>query len=54
MGHTSKNREDGVAKSDLNCGSLIQEVSKEKNFTIWPINLSCDIFVKNVADFSLG
>jgi hypothetical protein len=28
--------EDFVAVSDLNCADLAQEVSKEKNFNMWP------------------
>ena len=35
MGHPSRNMEDFVAESDLNCADLTQEVSVE-NFNIWP------------------
>jgi hypothetical protein len=32
MGHPSRNMEDFVAGSNLNCFDLAQEISKEKNF----------------------
>jgi hypothetical protein len=35
MGHPSRNMEDFVAGSDLNCIDLAQEISKEKNFRMW-------------------
>ena len=41
---------DLVAKSDLNCTDLAQEVSVEKNFSMWPRDC-CGILVKNVAAF---
>ena len=53
MGHTSMIREDRGAESDLNCGCLDQEVSEEKNVSMWPRDCSCDILVKNVAALCL-
>jgi hypothetical protein len=41
--------EDFVAESDLNCSDLAQEVSLEKNFSMWPRDYFCDILVKNVT-----
>ena len=35
MGHPSRNMEDLAAGSDLNCVDLAQEISKEKNFSMW-------------------
>jgi hypothetical protein len=35
MGHSSRNMEDFVAESNLNCTDLAQEVSEE-NFSMWP------------------
>jgi hypothetical protein len=35
----------------LNCADLAQEVSVEKNFSMWHRDCSCDIMVKNVAAF---
>jgi hypothetical protein len=35
MGHPSRNKEDIVAGSNLNCVDLAQEISKEKNFRMW-------------------
>jgi hypothetical protein len=49
MSYFSRNMEDFVTEGDLNCGSLAPEVSKEKNFNIWPRDCSCGILVKNVA-----
>jgi hypothetical protein len=51
MSHVSRNMEDFVAVSDLNCADLTQEVSMEKNFSMWPRNCFCVILVKNVATF---
>ena len=34
MGYPSRNMEDFVAESDLNCADLAQEVSVEKNFSM--------------------
>ena len=36
MDYPSRNREDYVAECDMNCADLAQEVSKEKNFNMWP------------------
>ena len=35
MGHPSRNMEDFVAGYNLNCVDLAQEISKEKNFSMW-------------------
>jgi hypothetical protein len=51
MGNPSRNMEDFVAKSDLNCGSLTLECLEEKNFNMGLKDCSCDILVKNVAAF---
>ena len=51
MGHPSRNMEDFVAGSDLNCVDLAQEISKEKNFRMWHKDWFCGILVKNVATF---
>jgi hypothetical protein len=39
------------AEDDLKCGDLAQEFSKEKIISVWPTDCSCDVLVKNVADF---
>jgi hypothetical protein len=51
IGHPSRNMEDFVAGSNLNCIDLAQEISKEKNFRIWYKDCFCDILVKNEATF---
>jgi hypothetical protein len=51
MGHPSRNMEDFVAGSNLNCVDLAQEISKEKNFRMWHKNCFCGILVKKVATF---
>ena len=43
--------EDSGADGYLNCGSLDQKVSEEKNFNMLPRNHSHDILVKNVTAF---
>jgi hypothetical protein len=43
--------EDFVAVNDLNCEDLAQEISLEKNFSMWPRGCFCGILVKNVAAF---
>lgn len=43
--------DDCGAESDLNCGFLAHEVSEKKNFSMWPIDCSCDILAKNVPAF---
>jgi hypothetical protein len=53
MGYPSRNTEDFVAVSDLNCTDLAQEVLEEKNFSTWPRDCFCGILVKNVAAFAL-
>jgi hypothetical protein len=50
MGHPSRNMEDFVAGSNLNCVDLAQEISK-KNFRMWHKDCFCHILVKNVATF---
>ena len=51
MGHPSRNMEDFVAGSGLNCVDLAQKISKEKNFRMWHKDCFCGIVVKNVATF---
>ena len=51
IGHLSRNMEDFVAGSDLNCIDMAQEISKEKNFRMWHKDCFCGILVKNVATF---
>jgi hypothetical protein len=51
MSHPRRNMEDFVAVSDLNCADLTQEVSMEKNFSIWHRDRFCVILVKNLAAF---
>ena len=36
MGYPSRSMEDFVAEGDLNLADLPQEVSVEKNFSMWP------------------
>jgi hypothetical protein len=50
MHHPSRNTEDFVAKSHLNSADLAQEVSEEKNFSMWHRQFLW-ILVKNVAAF---
>jgi hypothetical protein len=54
MGHPSRNMEDFVAGSNLNCVDLAQEISKKKNFRMWPKYCFCGILVKNVAILALS
>ena len=50
MGHSSGSMKDSGSEYHLiNCGD--QEIPKEKNVSMWPIDYSCDILVKKVADF---
>lgn len=51
IGHPSRNMEDTGVEHDLNCADQAQEVSGEMNFSMRPIDCSCDILVKNVAAF---
>ena len=51
ISHPSKNMEDFVAGSNLNCVDLAQEISKDYNFRMWHKDCSCGILVKNVATF---
>jgi hypothetical protein len=51
MDHSSRNMEDLVAGSNLNCVDLAQEISKGKNFRMWHKDSFCGILVKNEATF---
>ena len=51
MGHPSRNMKDIGAEGNLNSGSLAQEVSKEKSFSMWSKDCFSDILVKSVAAF---
>jgi hypothetical protein len=53
MDHPSRNKEDFVSESDLNCENLVLEVLGEKNFNVWPRDYSWYILVKNVDSFSV-
>jgi hypothetical protein len=50
MGYPSRNMEDFVIESNLNCADLAQEISV-RNFKMWPTGMFCGILVKNVATF---
>ena len=39
-GHPGRNREGSGAEGDGNCGRLAQEVSEEKNISMWPRDCS--------------
>ena len=43
--------EDFVAGSNFNCADLVQEISKEKAFSMWHKDCFYGILVKNVATF---
>lgn len=43
--------EDSSAESYLNCGSMSQEVSEEKDISKFPRGNFCDILVENVSAF---
>ena len=43
--------EEFVFRGNLNCVDLAQEISKEKNFSMWHKDCLCGILVKNVATF---
>jgi hypothetical protein len=49
MEHSSRNIKDIGA--GVNSGVLAQEVSVEKNFSMWPRDCFCSILVKNVSAF---
>jgi hypothetical protein len=51
MGSPSRNMEDFVAGSNLNCDDPVLDISKEKNFRMWHKDCFCGILVKNVAAF---
>ena len=51
MSHPTRNMEDFVADSNLNCEELAQDVSMERYFRMWPKDCFCGILVKNVAAF---
>ena len=44
---------DSAAVSDSNCADLAQELSVEKNVSMWSRDYFCGILVKNVAAFCL-
>ena len=48
---SSRNMEDSGAEGDLNCGGPGQQVSEEKNITVWPRNQFCHILVKKKSLF---
>jgi hypothetical protein len=50
MGYPSRNMENSVTESDLNCADLAQEVSVE-NFNKWPRDCFCSTLLKNLATF---
>ena len=50
MGQPSRNMEDFVTESDLNCSYQAPEISVE-NFNMWPRDCSCGVLVKNLATF---
>jgi hypothetical protein len=47
----SRKMEEFVFRGNLNCVDLAQEISKEKNFSMWHKDCLCGILVKNVATF---
>jgi hypothetical protein len=51
MGHPSRNMEDLVAGSNLNCVDLAQEISQANDFSMWHKDWFCGLLVKNVATF---
>ena len=53
MGHPSRDINDFVSESYLNCSDLAQESSVEKNFIMWPTDCFSGILMKNVAIFAL-
>jgi hypothetical protein len=53
MRYSSRNMDDFVAVSDLDCADLAQEVSIEKNFSMWPGDCFCGILVKMWLLFAL-
>jgi hypothetical protein len=50
-GHPSRNIEHFVTGRILNCVDLTQEISKEKNFSMWHEDYFSGTLVKNVATF---
>ena len=50
-GLSDRNMEDSDAEGDLNCGVPAQEISEEKNVSMWPRNCSCGSLANNVAAF---
>ena len=53
MGYPRRNMEDFVAMSDLNCADLSQEVSVEKNFSMWAGDSFCSILGEECGCFLL-
>lgn len=60
MSSPSRNTEDSVAESDLNCANLAQEASEVKNFRMWPRDCfvvfwgKCGCFLSLSEDSALG
>jgi hypothetical protein len=54
MSYSSRNMEESDAKSDLNSGSLAQEILVKKNFSILSRDSSYDIFLKMGCFLSLS
>jgi hypothetical protein len=53
IGYFSRNMEEFVTKSDLNCSDLDQGFSVAKNFSMLPRDSFYSILVKNMAEFFL-
>ena len=51
MVYPGRNMEHFVAGSNLNCAVLVQEVSEERNFSMWHKDCFWSILVNNVAEF---
>lgn len=50
-GDSNRSMEDSVAKGDLNCDDLVQDVSEKKNFSMWPRICFHDTLVKDIDIF---
>jgi hypothetical protein len=53
IGHPSRNMEDFIVGSNLNCVDLAQKISKEKNFRMCHKDCFCGTMLKNFAIFAL-
>ena len=51
IGHPSRNMENTGVEHDLNYADQAQEVSGEMNFSMRPIDCSCDIFSEECGCF---